>query len=62
VNIPDDASYDCPACGEEIDLDVDLSAGSEQEFVTDCPVCCRPIVVRVEVDPEGFVTVSTSTE
>ena len=58
----DEASYACPACGEEIDLDVDLSAGREQEFVQDCPVCCRPIVVRVQVDEDGSVTASASAE
>jgi hypothetical protein len=32
---------------------VDVSAGMEQEYVEDCPVCCRPNVIRVEVDEEG---------
>jgi hypothetical protein len=36
---------------------VDLSAGSEQEYVEDCPVCCRPNVVHVEVDEDGEVRV-----
>ena len=39
----DEASYTCDSCGEEIVVPVDLSAGSSQEYVEDCPVCCLPI-------------------
>ncbi len=45
----DEASYVCDSCGEEIVVPIDLSAGSEQEYVEDCPVCCRPNLVHVEV-------------
>ena len=38
----------CPYCGELIELVVDLSI-DEQEYVEDCAVCCRPMVVRVSV-------------
>lgn len=39
----------CPYCGEPIQLQVDVSAGS-QTYVEDCQVCCQPfqVVVRVE--------------
>src|SRR4051812_27395967 len=36
-----ESSYICDACGEEIVIPVDLSAGETQEYVEDCPVCCR---------------------
>lgn len=39
----------CPYCGEGIDLLLDLSAGSQQ-YVEDCSVCCRPIVVAYTVE------------
>ena len=48
----DDASYFCDACGEEIVIPVDLSAGETQEYVEDCPVCCRPNVIHVEIDDD----------
>ncbi|HVA48673.1 MAG TPA: CPXCG motif-containing cysteine-rich protein [Pirellulales bacterium] len=35
------------------DVPIDLSAGTEQEYVEDCPVCCRPNILHVEVDEEG---------
>jgi hypothetical protein len=38
-------------------LPIDVWAGSEQEHVEDCPVCCRPNVVHVEVDDGGDVRV-----
>ena len=51
----DEASYFCNTCGEEIVTPVDLSAGTSQEYVEDCPVCCRPHLVHVEIDPDGEV-------
>ena len=43
----EDVSYVCDACGEEIVVPVDLSAGESQEYVEDCPVCCRPNIIHV---------------
>ena len=57
MSFAEETSYACPACGEEIALSVDSSAGREQEFVEDCPVCCRPIVLLVNVEADGSVTV-----
>jgi hypothetical protein len=48
-----EASYICDACGEEIVIPVDLSAGGSQEYVEDCPVCCRANVIHVEIDEAG---------
>lgn len=49
----EDASYRCPFCHEEIVVPVDVSAGASQEYGEDCPVCCRPILLRVEIDAQG---------
>ena len=49
----DEATYVCEACGEEIVVPIDLSAGESQEYVEDCPVCCRPNLVHVEFDEGG---------
>lgn len=46
----DEASYICDSCGEEIVIPVDRSAGSQQQYVEDCPVCCRANVIHVEFD------------
>lgn len=53
----DEVAYLCPDCGEEIVIPVDLSAGHEQEYVEDCPVCCRPHTLMIHVDRQGEVQV-----
>ncbi len=42
----------CPYCGEPILLLVDCSV-EQQEYIEDCEVCCRPIVVETRVSEEG---------
>ena len=51
----------CPYCGEASELPVDLAGGSVQEYVEDCTVCCQPWLVRVELDGEGYASVSVTT-
>ena len=58
----DEISYICSACGEEIVVPIDLSAGSSQEYVEDCPVCCRPNVIHVEIDEDGDAAVWAKAE
>jgi hypothetical protein len=48
----EDAVVQCPYCWEEIELSVDLSGGSAI-YTEDCPVCCQPMTVRLEVDEES---------
>ncbi|MFG0262279.1 MAG: CPXCG motif-containing cysteine-rich protein [Novipirellula sp. JB048] len=43
-----EATYLCDACGEEIVIPLDPSAGTQQAYVEDCPVCCNPNVIHVE--------------
>ena len=42
----------CPYCGEFIGLQIDTSAGSTS-YVEDCSVCCQPIEVSVQLQPNG---------
>jgi hypothetical protein len=51
----------CPYCGESISVLVDDSL-TQQSYVEDCQVCCRPIVMDVAVDLDGDVTVSARSE
>jgi transcription elongation factor Elf1 len=48
-----EATYVCASCGEEIVVPVDISAGACQDYVEDCPVCCHPMTLHVEIDPDG---------
>jgi hypothetical protein len=58
----DEATYICDGCGEEIVVPIDASAGSHQEYVEDCPVCCRANVIHVELDDEGDARVWSEPE
>jgi hypothetical protein len=51
----------CPYCGERIDILIDGSL-PEQEYVEDCQVCCRPIMLRVTVDEDGDAVVMARSE
>jgi|TARA_B110000483_G_C18121689_1_gene513867 hypothetical protein len=42
----------CPHCWESIDLLIDPS--QSQTYTEDCWVCCRPILIRTEVDGESL--------
>jgi transcription elongation factor Elf1 len=44
------SAYICPTCGEEIVVPIDPTQGSDQEYVEDCPVCCHPNVIHVEIE------------
>lgn len=56
------ASYVCDSCGEEIVVPIDISAGSNQEYVEDCPVCCCPNVIHVDFEDGKEVRVWASRE
>lgn len=58
----EEASYICDACGEEIVIPIDLSAGAHQEYVEDCPICCHPNIIHVDVDDDGTVRVWSEPE
>jgi hypothetical protein len=51
----------CPYCGEAISVLVDDSL-AEQQYVEDCQVCCRPIVLDVAVGSDGEFTVLARSE
>ncbi|MDJ1172920.1 CPXCG motif-containing cysteine-rich protein [Roseofilum capinflatum] len=48
------AEYTCAYCGEVNTTFIDWSAGSEQSYIEDCQVCCRPNVLYVRIDEETF--------
>jgi hypothetical protein len=42
----------CPYCGERFEAIADASGG-DAEYIEDCPVCCRPITIRLDTDANG---------
>lgn len=51
----------CPYCGESIEVLVDCSE-SEQHYIEDCQVCCRPIEFSVTFDFSGALSLSVAHE
>ena len=51
----------CPYCGQTYTTIVDTSQSSHAT-IEDCPVCCRPNVIRVEFDEEGDVQIWSEAE
>jgi hypothetical protein len=45
-----EVGFQCAGCGEWNATTVDESAGSRQDYIEDCQVCCKPNVLRVEYD------------
>jgi Cysteine-rich CPXCG len=44
MNLLQGQDVTCPHCWESVNLTVDLSV-SEQSYIEDCPVCCKPMYV-----------------
>jgi cysteine-rich CPXCG protein len=51
--MPDSIRITCPYCGERFEALVDTSAG-DADYVEDCPVCCRPIELRLSTQGDDF--------
>jgi hypothetical protein len=58
----DSGAYICDSCGEEIVIPLDPSAGAEQEYVEDCPVCCCPNVIQIDYDQRGQAVITSRAE
>lgn len=54
--------YDCAFCGEQNDVFVDGSGRREQRFTEDCEVCCRPNLLTIRIERDGWVSVEAERE
>jgi hypothetical protein len=61
MNIIETVPVQCPYCGEIMELQIDCSEGN-QEFMEDCPVCCKPVTVTVTVGDYGIESVEAKPE
>jgi len=46
----DSLAFNCPYCGTLNETSLDFSQGNRQQWVTDCEICCRPIVVDITLE------------
>ncbi len=51
----------CPYCGEQIEVLIDCSV-ERQEYIEDCSVCCRPIIISVETFQGEVISIEGRTE
>lgn len=51
----------CPYCGETIETVIDCSV-SEQTYIEDCQVCCRPITLAVTVAGDAIIDLAARRE
>lgn len=52
----------CPYCGEGVQISLDPGGGPDQDYIEDCPICCRPWRVHVHYDEDGLANVSLDSE
>ncbi|MGC2767864.1 MAG: CPXCG motif-containing cysteine-rich protein [Candidatus Acidiferrum sp.] len=53
-------SFNCPYCGEEISMVLDLSV-RRQTYIEDCEVCCKPIEISYGVEDGSLVSFDART-
>ena len=51
----------CPYCWERFTLLIDTSIDS-QEYVEDCEICCRPMLVSAECEPGEILSLDVQSE
>ncbi|MGB9690861.1 MAG: CPXCG motif-containing cysteine-rich protein [Candidatus Sumerlaeaceae bacterium] len=47
------AQFVCAYCGSVNVIEVDPSAGRQQEYEEDCQVCCNPNLLRIALWDDG---------
>lgn len=50
----EDTMICCPACREELWIEIDVSEGDVQDFIQDCEVCCRPLRIQAQREGDRF--------
>ena len=61
MNIELEEIYHCPHCGSPNFLMIDYSGGNKQEFVNDCEICCKQILINITVE-ENIVCINVKKE
>ena len=58
----DTAEVSCPYCGELVEIALDAGGGTNQQYVEDCQVCCRPWKVKVNYGRDGVASVTVEAD
>jgi len=60
--IEQDYNFDCPYCGVENSVRLDVTGGNKQSFVQDCVICCQPIQITVQFENDELIDFSVERE
>jgi len=55
------ANIQCPYCWEQIEVVVDCSV-EQQEYIEDCSVCCKPIIISVVIGEGEVISIEGRSE
>jgi len=61
MNLLQEQSISCPYCGEIIEVLIDPE-DSDQEYIEDCQVCCRPISFNITAQNDGELVIHVRAE
>ena len=61
MNFLPEYDISCVYCGETITILIDASVDS-QEYTEDCQVCCRPMIIAVDIGQDGNYRVAARRE
>ena len=56
----DEARFLCAFCGRTNYIEVDPSAGYEQDYIEECQSCCLPNQIHISIDPETLEAAVTA--
>ena len=54
MSLSRESDFLCPYCGSSNSIILDASEGKHFDLVTDCSVCCRPVVVQVSFEDGDY--------
>ncbi len=57
----EEKSISCPYCGEVIEVLIDPE-DTDQEYIEDCQVCCRPISFNISMQGSGELVIHVRAE
>ena len=60
--VEQDYDFECPYCGVENSVRLDVTGGNRQAFVQDCVTCCQPIQIIVKFEEDELVDFSAARE
>ncbi|HEX7030834.1 MAG TPA: CPXCG motif-containing cysteine-rich protein [Gammaproteobacteria bacterium] len=52
MSLLDEIEVTCPYCGSPFAVEAEPGLATQQ-FIEDCPVCCRPVEFDMAAEPDG---------